>query len=135
MESSTGSNSRIVRIAASLFFFLCVPMSLWETGYVHAKVFVLQDPATTAINLKAHEFIFRLSMASHIIGNVIFILMVMLFLKVLNSADKHLARLMMIPLAAQLAIVFALEILNYAAVMTLKSDARASFDVAQQQEA
>lgn len=134
MESTIASNSRIVRIAASLFFFLCVPMSLWETGYVHAKVFVFQDPVATAANLKANEFIFRVSMISHIMGNVIFILMAMLFHKVLSPVDKHLSRLMVIPLAAQLAIVFALEIFNYAAVMTLKSDARATFDIAQQQE-
>jgi hypothetical protein len=42
---------------------------------------------------------------------------------------------MVIPLLAQIAIVFILETLNFTAMMTLKSEPRPTLDVAQQQEA
>ncbi len=134
MEASPESNSRTVRLAASLFFFFCVPMSIWETGYVQSKIFVPQDPVATSSNLLTNEFIFRTSIISHIIGTVVFVLMVLLFYKLLRQVDKRLSMIMVIPILAQLPIVFVLEAINFTALMTLKGEARPTFDVTQQQE-
>jgi len=132
MEVSNQS-SRTIRIATALFFFVCVPLSLWETR-VQSKIFVPQDAVATAQNLLAHEFIFRTTLISHIIGTVVFILMVMLFYRIFKPVDNHLAKLMIIPILLQFPIVFVLEAVNFTALMTLKSDARSTFDVLQQQE-
>jgi hypothetical protein len=132
MEVSYQS-SRTIRIATALFFFVCVPLSLWETR-VQSKIFVPQDAVATAQNLLAHEFIFRTTLISHIIGTVVFILMVMLFYRIFRPVDNHLAKLMIIPILLQFPIVFILEAVNFTALMTLKSDARSTFDVLQQQE-
>lgn len=132
MEVSYQS-SRTIRIATALFFFVCVPLSLWETR-VQSKIFVPQDAVATAQNLLAHEFIFRTTLISHIIGTVVFILMVMLFYRIFRPVDNHLAKLMIIPILFQFPIVFILEAVNFTALMTLKSDARSTFDVLQQQE-
>lgn len=133
MEATPASTSRILRIAVSIFFFVCVPLSVWETG-TQSGIFVAQDPVATATNLLANELAFRLTLVSHIIGTSFFTIMVMLFYKVFQPVNKHLARLMIIPIIAQFAVVFVLESVNYAALMTLKSEARLTFDVIQQQE-
>jgi hypothetical protein len=61
--------------------------------------------------------------------------MVLQFYKVFRPVDKHLAKLMIIPIVAQFAIVFVLETLNFSALMTLKAETRPGFDISQQQEA
>ena len=134
MEEAPESYSRTVRIATSLFFFVCVPLSLWETN-VQAKIFVIQDPVATANNLLSNELLFRTSIVSHIIGTSIFTLMVLLFYRLLRPVDKHLSRLMIVPILAQISIVFVLEAINFTALMTLKAEARTTFDLVQQQEA
>ncbi|MCW5912456.1 MAG: DUF4386 domain-containing protein [Cyclobacteriaceae bacterium] len=135
METTLTSNSRTARLAASLFFFVCVPLSLWETNYVHSKIFVPQDPVTTAANLLSNEFIFRASIVTHLAGFLIFVMMVLLFYRVFRPVDKHLSRLMLVSILAQVPVVFVFEVFNFTALMILKSEPRSTFDVAQQQEA
>jgi hypothetical protein len=134
MKPSLQSNSSTNRIATALFFFFCVPLSIWETS-VQAKIFVPQDAVTTAKNLLVNELIFRASIVSHIFGTIAFLIMALLFYKVFRPVDKHWARFMLIPIIAQVAIVFVLETLNFTALMTLKSEGRAGFDITHQQEA
>jgi hypothetical protein len=133
MELTPQSN-RTARLAAALFFFVCVPLSIWESSYVHSKIFVAQDPATTASNLLSNEFIFRTSIVTHLLGTFIFTLMALLFYRLLRPVDKHLSRLMVVPILAQLPIVFIFEALNFTALMTIKAEVRPTFDVVQQQE-
>lgn len=134
MEATLSSNSKTARLAASLFFFLGMPLSLWGQTYVLSKIFVRQDPATTANNLLSNEFIFRLSILSHLADTVFFVLMVMLFYRLLRPVDKYLSRLMLVSALAQISVVFVLEVFNFTALMILKSETRPTFDVAQQQE-
>ena len=125
--------SKTARIAASLFFFVGVPLSLWGQKYVLSKIFVTKDPAATADNLLSNEFLFRMSIASHLTDTIAFVLMMMLFYRLFRPVNKHLARLMITPILAQIPVVLILEILHYTALMILKSEPRASFNIAQQQ--
>jgi len=125
--------SRTVRIATALFFFVCVPLSLWESN-VQSKIFVPQNPATTANNLLSNELFFRSTIVTHIIGTVVFIIMMMLFYRLFKPVNNHLARLMIIPILAQFPIVFIIEALNFTALMTLKSEARPAFEALQKEE-
>jgi len=134
MEMTPTSNSRTARLAASLFFFLGIPLSLWGQTYVLSRILVHQDPATTANNLLSYEVLFRMSIISHLANTLAFVLMVLLFYRLFRPVDKHLSRLMLVPALAQITIVFILEILHYTALMILKSEPRPTFDVAQQQE-
>ena len=135
METTPNSNSRIARLAASQFFFLGIPLSLWGQAYVYGKIFVAQDPVATANNLLSNEFIFRTSIALHLTDTIFFVLMMLLFYRIFSPVDKHLSRLMLVPLLAQLPTVMVMEVFSFTALMILKSDARSTFDVAQQQEA
>lgn len=133
MEATPQSHSRTVRIATALFFFVSVPMSIWESS-VQSKIFVLQDPVATASNLLSHEFSFRATIVSHLLGTAVFTFMALMFYRLLKPVDKHLSRFMITPIVAQIAIVFVLEALNFTALMTLKAEPRVTFDVTQQQE-
>jgi len=126
--------SKTARLAAALFFFVCVPLALWDQFYVANKIFVPHNPVATANNLHSNEFIFRSSIITHIIGFLIFVYMIVLFYRIFRPVDKHLSRLMLLSILAQIPVVFVFEVFNYAALMVVKSDARATFDMAQQQE-
>lgn len=125
---------RTARLAAALFFFVCVPLALWDQFYVANKIFIPLNPVETSNNLLSNEFIFRTSIITHIIGFLIFVYMIVLFYRIFKPVDKHLSRLMLLSILAQIPVVFVFEVFNYAALMVLKSDARPAFDVAQQQE-
>jgi hypothetical protein len=135
MEATPHSNRRTARLAASLFFFLCIPMSLWGQFYVSSKIFVALDPIATANNILSNEFIFRTSILFQLVGPIIFAMMVLLFYRLFRPVDKHLSRLMLIPVLAPIPVVFVMEVFNFTALMILKNDARPTFDVSQQQEA
>jgi hypothetical protein len=134
MEETYESNNRTARVAASLFFFLCIPLSIWGQMYVGGKIFVAQDPVATASNLLSNEFIFRASIICHLADTMFFVAMALLFYRVFKQVDNALARLMIIPILAQIPCVLIMELLNFTALMILKSDARQGFDIAQQQE-
>lgn len=135
MEATLNPNSKTARLAASLFFFLCIPLALWDQFYVPRKIFVPLDPVATANNLLSNEFIFRASIVTHLFGILIFALMIMLFYRLFRPVDKHLSRLMLVSILAQIPVVFVFEVFNFMALMILKSEARVTFDAAQQQEA
>lgn len=122
------------RLAGALFIFLCIPLSLLGDIFVWAKIFVAKDPVATSANLLANEFIFRVEIVNHLAGTLIFVFMVVLLYRIFRPVDGHLARLMLLPVLAQIPVVFVMETLNYAALMVLKAEPRPTFDVAQQQE-
>ncbi|MFZ6010675.1 MAG: DUF4386 domain-containing protein [Bacteroidota bacterium] len=134
METNLNSNTKTVRLAASLFFFISLPMAIWSETYVPSKIFVSQNPVATAENLLANEFIFRTSIVGHVAGYMLFVFMLLLFYRVFRPVDKHLALLMILPALAQVPVVFIAEGLHFTALMTLKSDPRGTFDAARQHE-
>jgi hypothetical protein len=135
MENTLNPNSKTVKLAASLFFAVCIPVSFWSEMYVPAKVFVAQDPVATANNLLANEFIFRTSVLGHLTGFLFFVMMMFLFYRVLSQVDKHLSLLMLVAVLAHVPFVLVLEVFNIGALMILKSEPRSGFEVAHQQEA
>ncbi len=129
------SNSTTARIAAALYFLICIPLYFWEQNYLSAGIFVAQDPVATANNLLAHESNFRMATVTHMVGNLVFVFMILMFYRLLRPVDKHLSRVMILSVLAQIPVVLVLEVFNIAALMTLKSEPRPTFDVLQQQEA
>lgn len=129
----TSSINKTARLAAALFFFVSIPLFFWDQTFV-SPLFVGQDPIATATNLLSIEFAFRLSIVSHLVGNLAIVFMVLLYYNIFRPIDKHLSRFMLFPILAQITVVFVFEVFNYTALMVLKNDARSTFDVAQQQE-
>ena len=134
METILNSNSKTARLAAALFFFVGMPLSLWGQSYVLGKIFVPQDPVGTATNLLSNEFLFRMSIVCHLIDKLSFVFIVLLFYRIFRPIDKWLSGFMLGSVLAYVPIVFVFEVANFTALMILKSGPRPSFDVAQQQE-
>jgi hypothetical protein len=134
MDGTLYSNKTTARLAAALFFLVCFPLAMWDQSYVPKLIFVAQDPAATATNLLANEFIFRTSIATHLTGFLAFVTMVMLFARVFRPVNKTLSQLMVISILAAVPVVFVLELFNFSALMILKSEPRPAFDLVQQQE-
>ncbi|MEO8172712.1 MAG: DUF4386 domain-containing protein [Sediminibacterium sp.] len=134
MKTTFQSNKRTARLAGFLFICVCIPLSFWGESYVWSVVFVPRDPVATANRLLSNETIFRASIVSHIIGTFSFGFMVMLLFRLFRPVDKHLSRLMLVPVLAMIPIVFVLETLNFAALMILKGETRSTFAVTQQHE-
>ena len=61
------SNSKTARLAALLFFTVCVPLVTWGLSYVPSNIFVCQDATATANNLVSNEFLFRTGIVSHLV--------------------------------------------------------------------
>ncbi|MDB5209784.1 MAG: hypothetical protein JWQ30_611 [Sediminibacterium sp.] len=134
MDTTLNSNSKTARLAASFFFFVGMPLSLWGQAYVLSKIFVRQDPVTTANNLLSNELIFRLSIFCHLADTIFFVLMILMFHRLFRPVDKHLSRLMLVSAIVQLSAVFMLEVFNFTALMVLKTETRVTFGIVQQQE-
>ena len=134
METTLDSNRRTARLAGFLFIFLCIPLVTWSQSYVLSRIFVPQDPAATAHNLLSNEFLFRTGIVSHLASNITFAFLALLLYRLFRPVDKHLSRLMIVPVLAQVPIFLVLEVFNITALMILKSEAQNTFDVAQKQE-
>jgi hypothetical protein len=134
MEETTANRNKATRLAGFLFLFVSVPLATWSQSYVGSKIFVASDPAATAANLLSHEFLFRTGIVSHLASCIMFAFVVLQMYRVLRPVNKHLSRLMMAPVVAQVAVFFVLELFNVTALMILKNEKPFAFDEAQQQE-
>lgn len=134
MESTLNSDRKTARLAGAIFFLVCWPASSWNDNVVSPRIFTPGDPTATATKLLENEFLFRSGIVTQLIGVFAFVFLALLLYRVFSPVDKLLARLMVIPPVLQVGIVFLLEVLNIAAMMTLKSDSLLSLDVAQRQE-
>ncbi len=134
MEENIISQKRMARLAGSLFVFVCVPLATWSQSYVSSKIFVPEDPAATAANLLSNEFLFRTGIVSHLASVITFAFIMLLLYRLFSPVDRHLSRLMMAPVLAQIAVFVVLEVLNITALMIVKSETSFTFDVAQKQE-
>ncbi len=141
MEATLSSNlpddrqaARTAKLGALLFFTVCVPFVTWGLSYVPSKIFVPQNATATANNLLANEFLFRTGIVSHFVSNITFAFVVLLFYRIFRPIDKHLSRIMLAPILAQVPIVFVLELFRITALMILKGGMLMNLDIIQKQE-
>jgi hypothetical protein len=135
MEATLESkqNSKIARLGASLFFG-SLPLALWGELYVPSKIYVPKDVLATTNNVLSNEFIFRTAIVCNIASMLFFAAMLLMFYRLFRQVDKHLARLMIVPVLVQVPIVFTSEAFNFAALMILNGDLPFTVDGAKQQE-
>jgi hypothetical protein len=134
MEIPSHPHRNTARLAALLFFLVCIPLYFWEQTYVRSRVFIAQDPVATANNLLSHELVFRFATVTNLAGTVIFALLLLTFAHIFRPVNKYLSRLMVAAIILQIPVTLVLELFNIAALATLKSEARPTFTAAQQQE-
>ena len=133
MEETFDTNNKTARLAGMLYIIL-VMVAIYGMGYVPSKIIVRQDAAATAGNLLSNEFLYRTGILCHLVSTTLIAVMVLMLYRLFNPVDKHLSRLMVVPVLVQLPIVLILECFHIAALMILKSEMPTTMDLTQKQE-
>jgi hypothetical protein len=114
--------NKTARIAGFLYGVLGLPLGLFGLMYVPTVLVVAGDAVTTTKNIMANIGLFRLSIATALIVQVIHIFIVLLLYKLLKPVNKNLASLMVIFMLVGIPITMLNE-LNHFAVLLLSSGA------------
>lgn len=116
------TSPRVYARVAGFLYLLLIPFSGFGILYVPSQLVVPGDAATTASNIIASEGLFRSAIVSNLVGQTIFILLVLVLYKLLKSVNKNLALLMVVFVLISVPIAFINEI-NHFAVLILLSGA------------
>jgi Domain of unknown function (DUF4386) len=102
---------------AGLLYVLMSVLGFFAMMYVPSKTIVHENAAATASNIAAHEMLFRLGIASELIGYAGFILVVMALYELFKGVNRRNAALMVILLVVQVPIAFLNELNSFAALV------------------
>ena len=130
MEEQINSLKKTARIAG-LWYLLLVIVGLYGIMYVGSQVFVDGNPVATTNNLLSHEFLFRSGIFSAIIGNFIFLFLVLALYRLLKQVNERQAKLMVILVILQIPVSFLIELFNFTSLMVLKGEVLKTLDPAQ----
>ncbi len=119
------SINKTARITGALYLLL-LPLGILGILYVPAALIVPGDAPATANNIMANEALFRLSIVSALLVQVVNIFVVLFLYKVLKPVNKNMARLMVIFILLGAPIAMLNE-LNRGAVLLLLHSADQSY--------
>jgi hypothetical protein len=127
------STRQAVNAARIWYIFLCA-FTIFGILYADSLFYVPGDAAATASRILADEWLFRLSIASILAGQVCQIYVVLALYKLFESVDKDQARAMVALVVAMVPVTF-LNVLNKVASLILLGDSSflKSFELAQLQ--
>lgn len=114
------SNSKNARIAGFLYLLSAItaPFTLI---YIPNTLFVQGNATATANNIAAHEMLFRLGIVSDLIGNVIWIFIILALYRLLKGVDQNQAVLMGILGGVMVTLInFLLTLNNLAALILVR---------------
>jgi hypothetical protein len=111
--------NRTARFAGALYLALA-PFSIFGIIYVPSVLIVPGDAAATAGNIMASEGLFRSGIVSHLIGQTIFVFLVLALYQLLKPVNQRHAVLMVVLALLGVPIAFLNE-LNHFAVLLLLS--------------
>ena len=112
-------NKKTARLAG-LFFLLMVIFGLFAEIFFRQKLFDINDPAMTASNILANEFLYRSGVASDIFMSLCYLFTALVLYKLLSPANKNVAA-MMVVFAAAGSIMLLSNIQNEFAPLTILS--------------
>ena len=112
--------NKTARIAGFLYLLL-VPLGVLGIIYVPSTLIVPGDVAATAGNIMANEALFRLSIVSALLVQVVNIFVVLFLYKLLKPVNKNMARLMVIFILLGAPIAMLNELNQAAALLLLNS--------------
>lgn len=112
------SIKKTARVAGFLYL-LSAPFAIFGLMYIPANLIVPGDTATTANNIMASESLFRLSIVSALITQIIGILVVLVLYKLLKPVNKNHAVLMVIFMLVAVPIAMLNEFNHFAALLLL----------------
>ena len=117
-KKETNPIQKTARIAGFLYMLL-IPLGVFGMLYVPATLFVAGDVAATANNIMANETLYRLSIMSALLTQVVQIFVVLYLYRVLKPAGKNLATLMVIFILVAVPIAMLNELNQFAVLILL----------------
>lgn len=112
--------NKTARIAGGLYLLL-LPLGILGLMYVPATLIVPGDVATTASNIMANESLFRLSILSALLIQVVNLFVVLFLYKLLKPVNKNMALLMVIFILLGAPIAMLTEVNRAAALLLLNT--------------
>ena len=119
MDEKVNPPKRTARFAGLLYLMSAIIFP-YGVIYVPSQIMVRGDVATTADNILANEFLFRTGIVGNLIGQVIFVLLVLVLYRLLKQVNEHQAKFMSALVIAGVSIAFIGEVFNITALMILK---------------
>jgi hypothetical protein len=120
--TNPGRLAGVLYVVTSIFGFFAM-------GYVPNKLIVHGDATATANNLTASETLFRLGIASQLIGMAGFIFVALALYELLKGVDRRQAALMVILIVVSIPIAFLNEVNSMAALLLVRgADFLSAFD-------
>jgi hypothetical protein len=107
---------------AGLLYLLLALAAIYSYFYVSPKITVSGDNVATARNMVAHDLLFRSTIASDIITNVLFVTVVLLLYHLLRQVNEYLAKLMVGLVVVAIPVSLLGGALNLTAFAIFKSD-------------
>jgi hypothetical protein len=101
---------------AGLLYVLTSIVGFFAMGYVPDKLIVHGNAAATVNNIAAHEMLFRLGIASQLIGQSAFIFVALALYKLLERVNRWHASIMVILIVVSIPIAFVNELNSLAAL-------------------
>jgi uncharacterized protein DUF4386 len=132
MKDRIVSLKKTARLAGLLYLLLALAAT-YGFFYVSPKIMVSGDLNATASNMVAHETLFRSSIASDLIANVLFVAVVLLLYRLFKQVNEYLARLMVFLVVVAIPIAVLGGGLQITALGIIKGDL-GSFQPAQLQQ-
>lgn len=124
------SINRTARLAGGLYLAM-MPFGFFGIMYVPTLLVVPGDPAATADNITASEWLFRSGIVSHLITAVLFVLVVLLLYRLLEPVNRHHAVLMAVFALLGVPIAMLNEVHHLAVLQVLTGPAEGAFSSAQ----
>lgn len=113
------TNKKTARMAGLLYLIYFVVEILTDI-FVRSPLIVFGDVATTANNIMAHEWQFRIGFVGDLLAGMLFFLAAWVLYVLLKSVNKNLALLFLLLNLGGVAVRFAIDI-NYVAALLLSS--------------
>src|SRR5437868_7453272 len=107
------------RFAGLLYLFMSI-IGFFALGYVPNKLIVHANTAATSSNISAHEALFRLGIASELIGQAGFIFVALALYDLLKGVNRRHASLMVTLIVVSIPIAFVNELNSIAALILVR---------------
>jgi len=105
---------------AGLLYLLTSMVGFFAMGYVPNKLIVHGNATATANNIAASETLFRLGIASELIGMVGFIFVALVLYDLLKGVNRRHAALMFILIVVSIPVAFVNELNSFAALVLVR---------------
>jgi uncharacterized protein DUF4386 len=92
MDSTTGASPRQLGRIAGALYLINVVCGAFAIGYVQATL-LASDPATTAVNIQAHELLNRTGLAAHVLVTVTNVPLALIFYELFKVVNRRVALL------------------------------------------